>query len=479
MSKKLIILLTFLIPIVVSAQKGHHIKLKVNGLKSDSLCLLYQNYGDKQKILDSVEVKPGGLIEFIGDDPIPGGIYIAYITDALYFQFIGGDQFFSIETDTSDLVMKAVVKNSKENTIFYEYQKKGKEQFERSKELTELMTKHKANKDSVALLKDQQQELNAQRHKFNEDFVKKYPESFFVKVLTTTKPVDIPDAPLNEKGEPDPQFQLRYLQKHYLDNVDFSDDRLVRTPVLHEKIIFYVDKLTVPHPDSICRSVNYVIQKSKANDEVFKYVLSTLFNKYNSTKFVGMDGVFVCIAEDFYLSGDAYWADSAFLSEISTRVLELKHTLIGQKAVDITLIDTTDRPIPLYSIDADYTIVFFYEPDCGHCKKTTTKLLDLYHKYQQYNIEVYGVCTKTDVQEWKDFIVEYETDWVNVADPYYRSNFRYFYDIKSTPRIYVLNKEKEILINKNIGVGQLEKFLRHELGLPEIEIEEDNHEKTE
>ncbi len=454
--------------------KGHEITVQIHHL-NDSVCYLYHHYGDKQRGVDTVQIGKDGLCVFKGDEPLPGGIYIVYVPDKVYFEMIVNEQNFSIETDTGDFISNMKISGSKENEVFNKYQKFRKQQFEKSKALKERLDKNKSNKDSTKVLNDLMKKLSEDTEEYTVKLFDDNPDLFFTKVMNMTKPIDIPDPPKDEDGNIiDSMFQLRYHQKHFFDNIDFSDDRILRTPIYQQKINDYLKLLTSPHPDSVIRSIDFILDKARANEEVFRYTLASLYNKYNTSKIMGYDAVFVHISEKYYLSGDAPWADSTFIKEIADRIREISPTLIGEKAKNITLVDTLMRRIPLYSVNAKYTILFFYEPDCGHCKKATPKVLDVYHEFQQYGVEVYGVCTKTDIDEWKEFIIDFGTDWINVADPYHQSNFRNLYDVRSTPILYLLDEDK-VIIAKRLGPEQMRKLLARKLGieLPDEEIEDD------
>ncbi|MGG2383084.1 TlpA family protein disulfide reductase, partial [Salmonella enterica] len=67
-----------------------------------------------------------------------------------------------------------------------------------------------------------------------------------------------------------------------------------------------------------------------------------------------------------------------------------------------------------------------------------------------------------DVKKWTDFIRTNNLDWINVADPYRQNNFRYEWDIQSTPQIYILDQNKNIRA-KRIGAEQIEDFIKHEI----------------
>ena len=86
-------------------------------------------------------------------------------------------------------------------------------------------------------------------------------------------------------------------------------------------------------------------------------------------------------------------------------------------------------------------------------------MLDTYHALQADGVEVMGVNVDTDIDEWKEFIDEFQLDWINAADPFTRSNFRRQFNVRSTPTVYVLDRDKTI-IAKKLGVEQIEGFLR-------------------
>jgi peroxiredoxin len=182
---------------------------------------------------------------------------------------------------------------------------------------------------------------------------------------------------------------------------------------------------------------------------------------------MGMDAVFVDLSESYYLSGDAYWADSALTAKISDRVARLKPNLLGNHAPSMVLVDTLMRPTSLYSLNADYFVLYFYDPDCGHCKKKTPVLKELYDtKLKDMGVKVVAANIKKDVEKWKKYVKEQNLNWINLADPNVRSNFRYEYNLETTPIIYVLDAQKKI-IAKKLDVDQIEDFINKQIELKE------------
>ena len=112
----------------------------------------------------------------------------------------------------------------------------------------------------------------------------------------------------------------------------------------------------------------------------------------------------------------------------------------------------------MYDIETEFTVLYFYDPDCGHCKKKTPELYEAYMTLRNEDVEVLAICITTDTDRWKEYIRENNFDWINLADSNNKSNFRYYYDIRSTPIIYVLDKEKKI-IAKKLDASQVQSFI--------------------
>src|SRR5205085_7718474 len=112
--------------------------------------------------------------------------------------------------------------------------------------------------------------------------------------------------------------------------------------------------------------------------------------------------------------------------------------------------DTGFKMHSLYEIKAKYTILVFWDPTCSHCKHEVPALCHYYNsvKTKCISIEVFAVGIESDIDLWKNFIKENKLDWINVSDLYNQTNFRSFYDIYSTPVIYLLDEKKHIIAKR-------------------------------
>jgi len=105
--------------------------------------------------------------------------------------------------------------------------------------------------------------------------------------------------------------------------------------------------------------------------------------------------------------------------------------------------------------------MWFWDMNCGHCKSATPKLVEFYNRAKDsLDFEVYAVCLTTDLEKWKQTIIERQMPWINVGGNHMNIDYRQVYDVVTTPVLFVLDREKKIIVKK-IGVDELENFIRH------------------
>lgn len=446
--------------VIFAQENAYRIEVDVDNFQG-KVCYLGYPYGPKKYLADTAEINSEGKFVFEGSKPLDGGLYFIYspTPQSLYFDLIVAEPEFSVQTDTLDLIANMKTHGSLENEVFFSFQKfmRGKQVL--GSELSEQLknTSDQAEKDELtAQLKSLDEEVKSYRS----NLLEKNANTFAAKFIRSTINVEVPEAPKDEEGNVvDPNFGYRYYKDHYFDNIDFSDSKMLRTPNFHSKIEDYLEKMSVKHPDSIIASAHTIIDKAKANDEIFRYCVVHITSKYETSNIMGMDAVFVDLADNYYLSGDAFWADSALTAKISDRVARIKPNLLGKPAPKMMLVDTLLQPSSLYSMKAEYFVLYFYDPDCGHCKTKTPLLKELYDsKLKDMGVEVVATNIKKDVDKWKKYVKEKELNWTNLADPNLRSNFRYEYNLETTPIIYILDDQKKI-IAKKLDVDQIEEFI--------------------
>jgi len=441
---------------------GYELKFKINGLK-DSLVHIANYYGDKQYLKDSAKVDATGNVVFKNAESLPGGIYLFVFPNKTYFEFlIDKEQKFSMECTMGQVIETMKVKGSESNRLFYEYlsfiQSKSKEV-----EPLKAERKQKADaKEPTADIDNRIKVIDEQVQQYKLDYIKAHPQDLLSAIFKGSQDPDAPELPLKADGTRDSSYAYYYFRDHYFDNLDLSDERLLRSPIYHNKLSFFVKNMLIQIPDSIIPIADTLVAKASANKETFKYMVWFLTNQYETSNIMGMDQVFVHLVKNYYTKEKAYWVDDATLYKIQDRAKTLEPILLGKKVKNLIMQDSLGNYQALYSVNAPYTILYFWDPDCGHCKKATPKVKAYYDKVRSKGVQVYAVCTEVEMEKWKAFIKENNLDWINVADPKLQNNFRAEFDIKTTPQIFILDKDKKI-IAKKIDEETLEKIMDKEL----------------
>lgn len=449
---------------------GHRLDFKVDGCAQGNIILAYY-YGNKQYIKDSTRADVNCAFTFQGTEALDQGIYIVVMPpDNKYFEVVVDDhQHFRMETSLDRPIASMKVTGSKENKDFYDYLKfintkkdETKPWTDRIAELQKADSTGYTEAPEFKELKAKLGKVDAEVKEFKNGFISKNSEAFMTKVFLASKDVEVPDPPKLENGAIDSTFQYRYFKQHYWDNIDFTDGRLIRTPVFHGKLEQFMTRTIYQIPDTINREADMLIEKARANNDLFKYVVYWVTQNFETSKQMGMDAVFVHMAKRYYMTGEAYWADSATVAKIGERAQKLDWSLIGKVAPNLRMQSADGQWHELHKVKADYTIAYFWDPECGHCKKVTPKVKEFYDMNKdELNLGIYAVGTQTEdkKQVWLDFIKDKELNWINVSDPEQKTAYKYLYDIYSTPVIYLLDKDKKI-IAKRLEIDQVGDFIR-------------------
>ncbi len=447
------LVLLFVQPLLL-AQKGHEIKVKINGYEQDVLYMAY-HYGSKQYVNDTVYRQTDDSFVIQGDEPLePGNYMLVLAPDNSIFDLLINDdeQHFSLEMDKAKMLETVELKGkATDNQLFINYllflneTRAEAEQFQTAE----------GDSETSATTAQKQKDLDARVAAYQRKLISENPESLTAALIKSSIPIDYPEFEGEEQELQKKQW--RYTQKHFFDNIDLADGRLLRTALLEPRINHFIDKLQVQHPDTIAVAIDYVLDKLEPAEENFKYFVIHFLNKYARSKIVGMDAVYVHMVENYYRNGKAPWTDADQLKKILDNSARLKPLLIGEIAPDIQLQKRDGSKLNLHNFDSDYTVLYFWRYDCEHCKKSTPTLKEFQKEFKEKGVSIFAVCTKYDdeVAGCWDYVDEQGLeDWTHLVDPVNASKFSDKYNIRSTPQIFILDKNKKI-ISKRIGADQL------------------------
>jgi peroxiredoxin len=321
---------------------------------------------------------------------------------------------------------------------------------------TAAQLKEEMKKDSTLTTKNKEKllQLDIEVDEFQRNLMKKEPNALTSLIIKASRDVEVPKF----EGSGDDIRNKRYFwyKTHFFDNFNVDDERLIRTPLLYNRVDYYMNKLVVQHPDTLIQETDYILRLNKNVPDAFKFFCTHLLNYYAKSDIIGHDAIYVHLALNYYdKPGVTPWVDKDAISKIVDNAKSLAPTLLGVKAADFELQTRDNKTIRLYDIKAEYTVLVFWAPDCGHCQKEMPDIVKFWEKWRTKGVELISICNRFTPDKlpecWKFLDEHPEMKFTTGVDLYIRSNTQNNYYVKSTPMIFILDKDKKIMMKKIKG----------------------------
>lgn len=513
MKKSVLLLVSAFLLAGSSKAQGYDIKINFKGCK-DTMAYLVKYTFDQRYIADTCKVIKNGLIQFKGKKELDKGVYtLVSEGKSIYFDFfINESQKFALSTDMADITANLKATGSKENETFFTYLKYISSKNQDFAKLRD-QTKGKSKEDSTSFMNEKLKVLNEEVKKYDADFMNKVKGTYIYDVMNLKTEKEAPEVPKAKNGRPDSVYQYYYYKSHFFDGINFRDERIIHAPLFDVRVKKYFESVILNHPDTVIQEIDKILAKCDPNTLVHNALVVYFAYKYEQSKIMGFDKVFVHVADKHILTGhakDAY-PDEETMKKIRERTDIMRNLLLEAKVSELYMIDTTyggvvrkmgfdtattskaitdlyyknqDKLMTLFktlsSVNAKYTILVFWAADCGHCQTEVPKLHEELKALKgKLDYKVFAVQTKDELyQSWKKFIIEKKlTDFIHVFDPVHINNLKDRFDIYSTPVIYVLDKDKKIK-GKRLGAEQVAGFLQTLEDIEKDQIKKQNQNRN-
>ncbi len=495
MKKLLLVTIFCFYSFVAVAQSGYEITINLKNAPDSIAYLTYYQF-DKTLIKDTCTSIKNDKIIFKGKGKLDKGIYsLVSQGKAIYFDFFIDEntQNLELKTEASQNIGKELTAlNSPLQNDFFRYVQFINQQnkdFQTYKQTTNLATK----KDTLAL-NNKQKDIEKSINDFEEKFIVDHKGTYIADVMNLKVEKLLKDIPKASNGRPDSIRVYQYYKNHYWDNVDFKDDGTIRNPFFNNKIKRYFDSVVITHPDSVCVEIDKIMEKTKPGSVTYMLLLAHLTYKYETSKIMGFDKVFVYMSDNYFKTGKAngIYDDNDVVQKIIKRADKLKPLLVGATAQDLFMIRAEDFPklkamgfedaknseemtnvyyknidqvskmyVKLSDVKAEYTVLVFWDVDCGHCQKEIPILLEQYNDLlkEKKDVKVYSVYMQHEGDKYLKYIAENKLPWINVYDGAHYNNAVEKYDVYSTPVIYILDKNK-VIKAKRIDAQQIKNIIK-------------------
>ncbi len=475
-------LLLAFISIPLLSQTKNEIRVKVDGLGVDTVYLA-NYYGSKLFYNDTTISNSEGRFSFEGKPYDECGKYAIVLPGPVFFDFMLVNEPMEFHTSIGNPQGAMQVIESDENKVFYDYLRFINGLRKKRAPYDAVLNDSTATSGSVNEAKEALAQMTSEVFEYQNSIIEDPKMYLFGKYLIMMKDIEVPNAP--EGVENPDMWRYQYYRNHFWDNTDLTDPRLVRDGSLNTLIERYWSKVLPPDPDTLYVEAVKLLNKVEGNDQMFKYFLHHMTFESESSKVMCMDKVFVKLVARYYTTGQVDWLNDEQLTKIIERAGELRHSLCGEIAHNITLPGTDLKTWhSLHDIEAKYTLIVIWESTCGHCKKELPILQKLYEEWHDKGLEIFAIGNDFETEPWLEYLENSDySDWIHVSDnPEVNAqdsamaiinsgvsdilslNFRTTFDVFSTPKLFLLDKDKKILA-KQIGSLQAAEIIYRKEGL--------------
>lgn len=402
-------------------------------------------YGSKLTVLSASKVTDG-KVTFSFKNNLHEGVYRLYLADSVSLDIIGGnDHQIMMESNADNLVDSLKVIKGNDNQLYYAYVHYRNKELKDLSAFTELI-KPAATKKTNPLADERISFLEGcityKIKKFADSLIAVDTSAFVSKLI---KAQLVPNVNIEMLEHPDGKFynnNIEFLLFHFFDNINFSDTSFLNTEIYYRTVKYYIEKLVLPRNVTGFNYGNeFILKKAAANQKVYSYVLSALFDLYEYSQ---LEDVYLNLYEN-YLLKDTLAVTQSMLKEIQKKVNIIKNLLPGTIAPDISGKDTLGNEIKLSSVKTKITVLFLWVPGNKHSEEALVQLGDLYKKYKEYGLEVYAFALDSSAATWKKSLRVIKQGWIDVSDlKGLQSPVCNNYNTWSLPGFYIMDENRKI-----------------------------------
>jgi thiol-disulfide isomerase/thioredoxin len=256
-----------------------------------------------------------------------------------------------------------------------------------------------------------------------------------------------------------PEERAEYLVLNYWKHFNFKDTANVNNHLVEQAFVDYIDILPHTKPEVAIESVRNTIKKAMVEKKMFNYFFS-LYEKYlyDANSPMRNDEVFIEVLEETIALPSL--DDSEKIRPQNLLQLVRKNR-IGNPANDFSFTLKDGQKKMLYELQAEYVLLYFYNPGCYACKETFDKIKASIHiasLLQKGKLKIVAVYPDEDLTEWKKHLNDIPDNWINGYDDGSHLKEEEIYDLKAIPTLYLLDKNKQIIF-KDAYFEQIDAFL--------------------
>lgn len=135
---------------------------------------------------------------------------------------------------------------------------------------------------------------------------------------------------------------------------------------------------------------------------------------------------------------------------------------VGHVAADFEYTLADGKRGTLYQVDAPFTLVYINNPDCHACEEIL-ELLSVSrvvsNQLEAGKLKIVAIYPDEDLAAWRKHLPDVPANWINGYDADLAMRKQDLYDLRAIPSLYLLDKDKKVLLKDCTSVDMVEAYL--------------------
>jgi hypothetical protein len=259
----------------------------------------------------------------------------------------------------------------------------------------------------------------------------------------------------------------QWAAQHYWDNFNFADtlDVVQWSKYAEQAFVDFTHQLLIHVPiETAGRAFETLFRKAAVNRVVFdkfagtteKYLFESNSPLYNENLYIA--ALKVILADPALNEWERIRPEGQLRIALRNRP--------GDPAGDFRYTLESGATGTLYTLRSPYTMLFFNNPGCPACRTMIDQIVAspfLSEQIAKGTLTALAIYTDADLDAWRAYLAEMPAGWICSYDAGEVIKNNEIYDLKAIPTLYLLDRNKRVMLKDEMSIPRLEQTLYNEI----------------
>lgn len=261
----------------------------------------------------------------------------------------------------------------------------------------------------------------------------------------------------------DPEQRAVFYVKHYWDGYSLVDTAFIHSDETEQLYADFIDALKFVGPEDSRFALQKMMTLMEMDSLAYGH-FCWLGEKYLYDPNSPMRN------EEYYIPVLEQMLASPRLTEAerlrpADRLKQARKNRPGMPAPDFAYVTPDGKAHRMSGLQAEFTVLFFYDPDCSNCQQFERMLAEVpffVDLQKEGRVRVLAVYPDEDEAEWLFKSSQMPKGWIVGWNKAGDIRSKQLYEIRATPTLYLLDKQKKVIL-KDAAVEHILHYLSEAL----------------